>query len=64
MTLFYRSFITSVLSLCIVAWFGSVNLAKKNKPGPIVEVASKVIGLSQLAELLKDGSRVPAQMTV
>lgn len=31
LTLFYRSFIESVLSFCLVAWFGSLALKKQNK---------------------------------
>lgn len=47
MTLFYRTFIESVLSFCIVTWFGNLNLADKNRLGRLVRVASKVIGVNQ-----------------
>lgn len=47
MTLFYRPFIESVLSFWIVAWFGNLNLADKNRLDRLVRVASKVIGENQ-----------------
>ena len=48
MTLFYRSFIESVLMFCVVAWYGNLTLANKNRLANLVKVASKVTGRSQM----------------
>ena len=55
MTLFYRSFIESVFMFCIVAWYGNLTLANKNRLGSLVKVASKVSGRTQaqLSDLYK-----------
>ena len=47
-TLFYRTFIESVLTFCVVVWFGNLNLADKNRLDRLVRVASKVIGVNQV----------------
>ena len=47
MTLFYRSFIESVLTFCIVAWFGNLNLTNKNRLGSLVKTAGKISGCQQ-----------------
>ena len=39
MTLFYRSFIESVLTFCIVAWFGNLNWSNKNRLRSLVKSA-------------------------
>ena len=47
MTLFYRSFIESVLTFCIVAWYGNLTLSNKNRLSSLVKVASKISGRTQ-----------------
>lgn len=46
-TLFYRSFIESVFMFCIVAWYGNLTLANKNRLGSLIKVASKISWRSQ-----------------
>ena len=48
--LFHKSFTESVLSFCIVAWFGNLSLANKNTLGWLDKVwlASKIIEASKL----------------
>ena len=48
MTLFYRSFIESVLMFCMVAWYGNLTLANTNRLGSLIKVASKITGRSQV----------------
>ncbi len=45
MSLFYKQFIESVLSFCIVAWYGNLSLSNKNRLGGLVKVAGKIIGV-------------------
>ncbi len=47
LTLFYKSFIKSGFSFCIVAWFGNLTLSNRNRLISLVKVARKVIGISQ-----------------
>ncbi len=47
MSLFYIQFIESVLSFCIVAWYGNLSLSNKNRLGSLVKVAGKIIGVNQ-----------------
>ena len=47
MMLFYRTFIESVLTFCVVVWFGNLNLAFIRLDW-LVRVASKVIGVNQV----------------
>ena len=47
MTLFYKSFIESILTFCIIAWYGNLTLTTKNRLGSLVRVASKISGASQ-----------------
>ncbi len=47
MSLFYKQFIESVLSFCIVAWYGNLSLSNKNMLGSLVKVAGKIIGVNQ-----------------
>ncbi len=47
MTLFYRSFIESVLIFCIIAWYGNLTVANKNRLGSLINVASKISGRRQ-----------------
>lgn len=47
MTLFYKSFIESVLTFSITVWFGNLSLTERNKLGRLVSVAGKVIGVNQ-----------------
>lgn len=48
MALFYKSFIESLFSFCIVAWFGNLTLTNRNRLNSLVKVAGKVIGVSQI----------------
>jgi len=50
MTLFYQCFIQSVLTLCIVVWYGGLSTINKHKLVRLVNVASKVVGV-QLPQL-------------
>ncbi len=47
MSLFYKQFIESILSFCIVAWYGNLSLSNKNRLGSLVKVAGKIIGVNQ-----------------
>ncbi len=47
MSLFYKQFIESDLSFCIVAWFGNLSLSNKNRLGSLVKVACKIISVNQ-----------------
>lgn len=53
MTLFYQSFIESVLSFCIVVWYGGLPLTSKGRLSKLVNVAAKVVGvhLTQLHDV-------------
>ncbi|CAI5684235.1 unnamed protein product [Oreochromis niloticus] len=46
-TLFYRSVIESVLSFCLVAWFGQNFVTEKNSLNQIVRWSSRMTGESQ-----------------
>lgn len=46
-TLFYRSFIESLFSFCIVTWHKTLTLSNKNKLATLVKVAVKIIGEEQ-----------------
>lgn len=45
MILFYQSFIKSVLSFCMVAWYGGLPLTSKGRLSRLVNVAAKVVGV-------------------
>ena len=47
MTIFYRSFIESILTFCIIAWYGNLTVTTKNRLVSLVRVASKISGASQ-----------------
>jgi len=47
MCLFYKSFIESVFTFSIIAWYGNLNFRGKNHQNNIVKVAGKVIGIAQ-----------------
>ena len=47
MSLFYKSFIESVLSFAMIACYGNLNIRDKNHLSHIVKVAGKVIGFPQ-----------------
>lgn len=53
MTMFYRSFIESVVTFSFICWFASLNLTQKNSLTKITKVSSKIIGTQQktLSEL-------------
>ena len=44
MTMFYRSFIESVVTFSFICWFASLNLKHKNSITRITKVSSKIIG--------------------
>lgn len=44
---FYKAYIESVVTFCILAWFGNMTLFNKNRQGRLVKVASKIIGEGQ-----------------
>ena len=45
--LFYRSYIESILTFCIVASNGNLNLSNENRLGSLIKVASEVSGLTR-----------------
>ena len=47
MSLFYKSFIESILTFALIAWFGNLNIRNKNNINSIVKAASKVMGVPQ-----------------
>ncbi len=47
MTLFYLSFVESILMFCVGAWHVQLTLADKNRIGRLVKVAGKVSGRAQ-----------------
>ena len=48
LSLFYKSFIESVLTFAFIAWYGGISLRDKNNLGHIVKVAGKMIGCPQV----------------
>ncbi|KAK0140220.1 CMP-N-acetylneuraminate-beta-galactosamide-alpha-2,3-sialyltransferase 1 [Merluccius polli] len=69
LTMFYRCFIESVISFCLVSWFSNLPLKNKNSLNQIVRWASRLIGephlnletlytrqLQRLVGYIKDGS--------
>ena len=46
MSLFYRSYIESVLSFSIVCWYGNLGLQHRNSLDKIVRLAGKIAGVS------------------
>ena len=55
LTLFYKSFIESILTFCIVCWFGNASVSQGNMLRRIITTASKVLGIKQtgLDEIFK-----------
>ena len=53
LSLFYRSFIESVLAFSLVCWFKNANVKSRNKLSRIVNICSKITGVQQasLSEL-------------
>lgn len=47
MVLFYKSFIESILTFCIVSWYSNLTVPNKKGMQGIVKVASKIIGTQQ-----------------
>ena len=45
MKMFYCAFIESVISFCIICWYGNLSVKDKNSLGRIVCVSSKVAGV-------------------
>ncbi|CAJ1066412.1 gastrula zinc finger protein XlCGF28.1-like%2C partial [Xyrichtys novacula] len=45
MKMFYSAFIESVISFCVICWYGNLAIKNKNSLGSIVRVASKVAGV-------------------
>ncbi len=43
--MFYNSFIESVLTFCIICWFGNVTVEQKSLARKIVSTASKLLGI-------------------
>jgi len=48
LTMFYKSFIESILSYCIVCWYGYSKITHRNKLGKIVKTCRKIIGKQQV----------------
>ena len=51
LSLFYKSFIESVLTFSLIAWYGGISLRDKNNLSHIVKVAGKLIGCPQVSLL-------------
>ena len=51
LSLFYKSFIESVLTFSFIAWYGGISLRDKNNLSHIVKVAGKLIGCPQVSLL-------------
>jgi len=49
LSLFYKSFIESVLTFAFIAWYGGISLREKNNLSNIVKVAGKLIGCPQVS---------------
>lgn len=47
MSLFYKSFIQSVLTFSFIAWYKAISVKDKNNHGQIIKVAGKLIGCPQ-----------------
>ena len=47
LTLFYRSYIESILCFSCICWFNNLNLKQKNSMSSIVNLCSKIIGEQQ-----------------
>ena len=47
LTLFYRSFIESVLTFSLVCWFGNMSVKNKNRLSRFVNICSKITGTQQ-----------------
>ena len=45
MKMFYSSFIESILTFALVAWFGNLSVANKNRLRSIVNMCRKIIGI-------------------
>lgn len=45
MKMFYCAFIESVISFCIICWYGNLSVNDKNSLGRIIRVSSKVAGV-------------------
>ncbi|KAI4905263.1 hypothetical protein NFI96_004837 [Prochilodus magdalenae] len=46
LTMFYRGTVESILSSCIIAWFGNCNASDRKALQRIVRTAGKIIGIS------------------
>ncbi len=49
MVLFYKSFIESLLTLCLISWSGNLSMCNKNSLSSIMKTASKKIDTQQLS---------------
>ncbi len=47
MVSFYRSFIESILTFCLVSWYGNLSMHNKNHLSSIMKTASKIISTQQ-----------------
>lgn len=47
--LFYKSLIESILTFCLISWYGNLSVQNKNCLFNIVKVARKLIGTQQLS---------------
>ena len=47
LTLFYRSYIESILAFSLVCWFGNAKLKQKSKLTKIINICSKITGIQQ-----------------
>ena len=47
LALYYQSCVETLLTSCLICWYGSVNLHSKKLPNNIVKVCSKTVGIEQ-----------------
>ena len=47
LTLYYKYFIESISTFCIVCWFGNATVSQRNMLRRIITTASKVLGVKQ-----------------
>ena len=47
MTLFYRSFVESVVTFSLICWYGSITVKQENSLSKLIKVSSRITGSNQ-----------------
>ena len=47
MTLFYRSFVESVVTFSLICWYGSITVKQKNSLSKLIKLSSRITGSNQ-----------------